>query len=151
MNSQDLKIAKRRLEEEELTLSIVKRRQVLFETKSHGVAGFIVALEKVKFKLNGASVADRVVGKAIALLCVYAKVKSVYAETINKAAKAVLENNAIYLERGRLVERILSADKTGICPFEQLMEETTNPAEAYMKLKAACYPASHIKAVPMKK
>jgi hypothetical protein len=142
MYSQDLEIARRRLEEEKLTMAIVKRRRVVFATKSHGVAGFIEAIEKVKSRLCDASVADKVVGKAIALLCVYAKVKSVYAETISKAAKSVLESNSICLEHGRLVDRILSADKTGICPFEQLMEEITNPTEAYVRLKAACCPAS---------
>jgi hypothetical protein len=149
MYSQDIEIAKRRLERGKLSMSIVKHWRIIFETKSHGVAGFVEAIERVKSRLRDASVADRVLGRAIALLCVYAKVKSVYAETVSMTAKAILESNTICLEHRMLVDRILSADRTKTCPFEQLIGESTNPSEAYFKFKAACRPASRSNAVGM--
>jgi len=133
---QDLEKAKKRLTEKDLTLSIVKNGETIFETASHGISGFLTAMEKFGDKLEGASVADRVAGKAIALLCVYSKVKAVYAATLSKKAKAVLEENAIYHEWNELVENILNTDSTGVCPFEKLATEISNPNEAYAKLKA---------------
>jgi len=133
---QDLAIAKKRLGIKSLTISIVKNDEIIFETVSHGISGFLEAIAKLGDKLEGASVADRVVGKAIALLCVYAKVKAVYAITLSKKAKAVLENNVVYHEWEDLVENILDVNKAGICPFEKLAKEISNPNDAYGRLKA---------------
>jgi hypothetical protein len=135
MTLQDLETAKRRLKEENLTLSIVKDGKVLFETVSHGVSGFLEAVEKCGSSLEKASVADRIVGKAIALLCVYAKVKAVYAITLSKKAKTVLEGNSVHHEWENLVENILSSNKEGACPFEKLADEISNTKTAYEKLR----------------
>ncbi|MGB8779098.1 MAG: DUF1893 domain-containing protein [Candidatus Bathyarchaeia archaeon] len=134
----DLETAKRGLSERHLTLSVVKEGHVIFEAKTHGVSGFMEAVEEFKDRLDGASVADRVVGKAIALLCVYVNARAVYAATISKAAKVLLEGNSVYLEWDSLVENILGADKSKTCPFEQLVDRITDPVDAYRKLKSAC-------------
>jgi len=136
MKLKDLETAKKRLKEGNLTLSIVKNGKVLFETVSHGVSGFLEAVEKCGGSLEKASVADRIVGKAIALLCVYAKVRAVYAITLSRKAKAVLEENSVYYRWENVVENILGADRESVCPFERLVDEISNPLEAYDKLKA---------------
>ena len=154
---QDLEIAKKRLNEKRLTLSIVKNGEIIFENVSNGISGFLEAIEKFgdglegtsvadrvtgkaieKFGdgLEGTSVADRVTGKAIALLCVYAKVKAVYAIILSKGAKSVFEKHAVYHEWEELVENILDINKAGICPFEKMATEISNPKDAYRKLKA---------------
>jgi hypothetical protein len=136
LNVQDLETAKKRLEEKRLTLSIVKDGDVIFETGSHGIFGFLEAVERLGSRLEGASVADRVVGKAIALLCVYAKVKAVYAITLSEEAKSLLERYGVYHEWNSLVESILDISKTGKCPFEKLATEISDPKDAYGRLKA---------------
>ena len=75
----DLEIAKTQLQRKELTLVIVKNGEVLFETHSHRISGFLGAIEKFGTLLEDAAVADTVAGKAVALLCVYAKISNVYA------------------------------------------------------------------------
>jgi formylmethanofuran dehydrogenase subunit E len=135
-NLLDLETAKKRLDEKSLTLSIVKNCKIIFETASHGVSGFLEAIETVGDQLEEASIADRIVGKAIAFLCVYAKVKAVYTVILSKEAKAVFEKNMMYHEWDSLVENILNINKTGICPFEKLAKEISNPNSAYRKLKA---------------
>jgi hypothetical protein len=132
---QDLELAKNRLSEENLTLSIVKDANIIFESDLHGISGFIEAIEKLGEKLEDASVADRVVGKAIALLCVDAKVKAVYASTLSNRAKALLEKYGVYYEWKNLVERILDINGKETCPFEKLAMEISNPNEAYKKFK----------------
>lgn len=135
MNMQDLEIAKKRLTEKRLTLSIVKNGEVIFETASSGISGLFEAIEKFGNRLEGTSIADRVTGKAIALLCVYAKIKAVYAIVLSKGAKSVFEKYAIHHEWKELVENILDAEKAEICPFEKLAKEISNPKDAYKKLK----------------
>lgn len=136
MYMQDLEIAKKRLNENGLTLSIVKNGKIVFETASHGVSGFLEAIEKLRNKLEGASAADRIVGRAIALLCVYAKVKAIYAKVLSENAKGVLEENMVYHEWKSLVENILDANKTELCPFEKLATKISSPKDAYERLKA---------------
>jgi hypothetical protein len=133
---QDLEIARERISEKRLTLCIVKEGEVIFETKSHGISGFLKAVEEFEDRLRGASVADRVVGKAIALLCIYASVSDVYALTLSRKAKELFEENAIHVEYGVLVENVLSPDKAVACPFENLAAGIADPRDAYRKLKA---------------
>jgi hypothetical protein len=133
---QDLEIAKKRLTENSLSLSVVKNGEIVFETASHGVSGFLEAVEKFGDKLEGASVADRIVGKAIALLCVYARVRAIYAIVLSENAKEVLEKNMVHHEWKCLVENILDASKSGLCPFEKLATEISSPKDAYKMLKA---------------
>lgn len=137
MQPNDLAIAKKRLiDEKGLTLSIVKNGQVIFETASHGISGFLEAIENFGEKLEGASVADKITGRAIALLCIHSKVKAVYAVILSKGAKELLERNGIPHEWDSLVEKIFDLNKAGVCPFEKLAAEIANPKEAYRKLKA---------------
>jgi hypothetical protein len=136
IDMQDLEIVKKRLSEKSLTFSIAKNGDIIFETASNGILGFLEAIEKFGDILEGASVADRVAGEAIALLCVYVKVKAVYAITLSKRAKFVFEKYAIHHEWKDLVENILDANKVGLCPFEKLAGEISNPKDAYKRLKA---------------
>jgi uncharacterized linocin/CFP29 family protein len=132
----DLELAKRKLKENGLTLAIVKDSKVLFESKSRGVSGFLEALNKLKEKMMGVSIADKIVGKAIALLCVYAGVKAVYAQTMSTKAEQFLKNHNVHLEWDTLVENILDASGKGVCPFEKAATEINNPEEAYIKFKS---------------
>jgi len=136
MNILDLKLAANRLVEKRLNLCIVKEQKVVFETTSQGISGFLNAIEKFRDDLVGACVADRVVGKAIALLCVYSKVKAVYALTFSENAKALLLKEGIYVEWDVLVENVLDHRKAEVCPFEKTATEIANPEDAYRKLKA---------------
>lgn len=133
---EDLKLAKKNLSERGLTLSIVNDRKVIFEDASPGISGFLEAIQRLGNMLYGASVADKVAGKAIALLCVHAKIRAIYAEIMSKTAKAVFEDYAIYHEWNVLVENVCGADGTKICPFEKLAMEISDLQNAYEKLRA---------------
>lgn len=69
--------------------------------------------------LQGFSLADKIVGKAAALLFVKAKIKNVYAKLISKSAIDVLKKAQIFVEYETMVETIINRDKTGTCPMEQ--------------------------------
>ena len=141
----DLDTAKSRLYGEDLTLAIVKNGEVLFETGSHRISGFLGAIEQLGTKLEGASVADRVAGKAIALLCVYAGIREVYAEVLSRKAKAVFEENGIPCEWKELVDNILNLNRSGICPFEKAAVDISDPEKAYATFKALMHSSKHCK------
>ena len=133
MHTDDLGIAKKRLRDGDLTLSVVKDGKTIFETSLHGISGFLEAVEKNGKKLESASAADRVVGKAVALLCLYVKMRAIYAVTLSKKAEALLKENNVYVEWQELVDRILNKDKSDMCPFEKIASDLTEPKEAYAK------------------
>jgi len=126
-----LDIAKSELYEENLTLAIVKNGEVLYSTKSHRISGFLDAIDKCGSKLEGASLADRVAGKAIALLCVYVKIKEVYAAVLSRQAQVIFKKNKISAHWNELVENVLDTTKTGMCPFEKAAAEISDPQKAY--------------------
>jgi hypothetical protein len=133
---QDLETAKKQLHNKQLTLAIVKNGQVLFQTDSHRISGFIGAIEKFGTQLNGASVADRVAGKALALLCVYAGIVEVYAEVLSRKAKAVFEENKVAVEWKEIVDNVLDLNKIGVCPFEKVAADISDPKASYVAFKA---------------
>ena len=134
----DLEVARQRLKEKELSLVFVKNSEVIFETNGEGLKGFVQAIEKLGSLLSEASVADRIVGKAAALLCVYAEVKDVFAVTMSQSGEETLKASKISFDYENLVPTILNRKKSDRCPFEKLVEETADPKEAYDRIKLQC-------------
>ncbi len=132
----DLSLARRRLKEKNLTLSIVKGSKVLFESQSHGIIGLLHAIEKFGKELMESSMADRIVGRAAALLGAYAGVASVFAVTISEEGRKALEDNHIFYRFENRVPNILNYKRTDLCPFEKLTAGLANPKEAYKKIKS---------------
>jgi len=132
----DLELAKDHLHQKKLTLVIVKNGDILFETASHRISGFLGAIDQIGDRLKGASIADRVVGKAIALLAVYAGIGDVYAEVLSQKAKKVFEENGINCEWTRMVDNILDFKRSGVCPFEKTAEEISDPKRTYLTFKS---------------
>lgn len=85
--------------------------------------------------LAGYSVADTVVGKAVAMLFVKCKVIAVYAKTMSKSGKAVLESNNIFYEYETLTDRIINRAGTDACPMEKAVLNTDDAEEAYVILQ----------------
>jgi len=136
--SEDLKLARQRLKQKNLTLVVVKRGKVIFETGVHGISGLLNAIEGLGARMRGSSVADKIVGRAAALLCVYSGVVAVFAITASDGGIEVLLKNNVSVELERRVLHILDSKGTGVCPFERLASSFSSPEEAYEGLKAAC-------------
>jgi hypothetical protein len=143
MKNQDLALAKLKLIDENLSLVIVKNGKVVFETRKQGVSGFLQAIEKLTQNLVEASVADKIVGVAAAMLCVYSEVSSVFALTVSEGGIRVLEDNNIICLFDNKVSSILNRSKTDVCPFEKLAMTSGSSEEAYVKLKTLASQMMH--------
>jgi len=126
------------LKQRNLTLVVVKRGKVIFETGAHGISGLLKAIEELNGKMRGSSVADRIVGRAAALLCVYSGVVAVFAITASDGGIEVLLENHVSLEFEHSVPRIMDSKGTDVCPFEKLAWSFSSLIEAFEGLKAAC-------------
>lgn len=121
-------------------LEIVKNR--LFETNASLVVMFsdgeikvyynkrvidiVNILKENKDALNGAVVADKIIGKVAASLMTLGKVEKVYAKTLSKFGKEVFDNNNIYYEYNIETEYVINNDKTGMCPMENKFKDEKN-------------------------
>ncbi len=125
----DIELAKRALSCENATLAIVKDGMVQCFVE-RGIAPLTVQLKKDRSALCGFSVADKVIGKAAALLMVYGRVKCVYAAVASAPALEVFHKYGIEIECGRVVARIENRTKTGLCPMESKAMPLSTPEEA---------------------
>lgn len=67
----------------------------------------------------GATVLDKTVGRAAALLCIYAKVDLMLTPLISRAAVDTLEEFGVLFLALEKVERIVDTGGTAPCPMEQ--------------------------------
>jgi hypothetical protein len=136
--SVDLSLAKNRLLQKKLSLIIVNNGKVLFETESHGIGDLLKAINKLQDSMKDSSVADRIVGRAAALLFVFSGVAAVFAVTASEGGIEVLKKNSVFCEYENSVTNVLNLKKTDVCPFEKLVAKLSNPEKAYEVLKVKC-------------
>ncbi len=117
------------------TCVLVKGDAVRISDKT-GIRPLLDWLEEAGEPLRGASVADKVVGKAAALLLVYGGAAALTAGVVSEPAAAVLRAAGIPFEAGQVTGRIVNREGTGLCPMEERVMDTDSPAEAYRRLKA---------------
>lgn len=85
--------------------------------------------------LCGASLADKVVGKAAAALMVLGKIKEVHADVISEPGLALLKQANIPVSYGEVVPHIINRTKTGWCPLERLCHDCQTPQECYRQIE----------------
>ena len=73
--------------------------------------------------LQGASVADKVIGRGAAMLLVKGGARSVYAEVISSGAREVLKRAGIEVSFGTQVPNIINRAGTDICPDTTLLDK----------------------------
>ncbi|MFA6403841.1 MAG: DUF1893 domain-containing protein [Salinivirgaceae bacterium] len=83
---------------------------------------------------EGATIADKVIGKAGALLAVFGKITSIHAQLTTHAAIKVCLKNNISITYNKVVDAIQNRDKTGNCPMELLAHDVFVPAEMVEKV-----------------
>lgn len=105
----------------------------VYTSTAKGIAPIMEQLEEPS-PLCCSSIADKVIGKAAALLLIKGHIKELYAEILSEYAHSVLEASNIKHTWGRLVPYIINRTGDGMCPMEQCVLEINDPEEAYKSL-----------------
>ena len=119
----NIEIAKEILQTENQSVVMVKNEEVIYKSTDSGIKPLLFAYQNNLEELEGASVADKVIGKAAALLLIDGKIKELYAELISDGAMEVLNKTEIKVTYGKKVEKILNRDQTDLCPMEKLAQD----------------------------
>ena len=115
------------------TICLVRGVDVLVRDE-RGIAPMMELLAEGK-DLIGFSAADRVVGKAAAMLFVKAKIRELFAETISRSAAEFLEENGMPFSYRTMTEYIVNRDGTGRCPMENAVLLCADAESGYRILK----------------
>lgn len=94
-------------------------------------------LDKISAKesLAGFAAADKVVGKAPAMLYAILKPASVYAPVMTLAAVQILRENGIEAFYGQLTDGIRNREGTGSCPMEASVCAMESPEQALAAIR----------------
>jgi phosphatidylglycerophosphatase A len=133
---EDIDLARSLLEEEKWNLVIVKGGQVLFSSRERGVAPLFQAVQSMGKSLHNAAVADRIVGLAVAMLCLHARVASVYAGIASQGALDMLKKKGVTVSSKSTVPYISNYDGTDLCPFEKLAGSCRRPSQLLAALQS---------------
>ena len=85
-----------------------------------GVADLYELLDRESDFLKGASIADKVVGKAAAALMILGGVKELHADVISLPALALLREPDVKVDSTEVVPYIKNRDQSGWCPLETM-------------------------------
>jgi len=121
----DIEIAVELLEKEGLTLAVVKNGDLIYSSRDIGIKPLYTAYTQ-NMDLSGSSVADRVTGKAAAMICAESGIKELKTRVISDNAINVLEGTDIVFNYDESTPYIKNRDKTGMCPVETLSLEKDN-------------------------
>ncbi len=91
----------------------------------------IKTLLSLQGKLEGAFAADKVIGKAAAMLFVRGKIGEVYAELISEPALEVFERHGVPCSYKKCVPNIINREGTGMCPMERAVLDVDDVEKAY--------------------
>lgn len=130
----DIELAKDLLKSQKKALVIVKDGKVIFSSEGRGIKPVYTAFNELKDRLQGSSAADRVVGKAAAMIYGHAGIKELSTGLISEKALDVLKNTPIVHEYDKLVPFIKNRDRSGMCPIEELSFEAADIDDMLLKI-----------------
>ncbi|MBO5953156.1 MAG: DUF1893 domain-containing protein [Oscillospiraceae bacterium] len=108
---------------------VVLGHDLEFVSYRRGVAPLLELIDSGRC-CKGCRAADKVVGKATALLYCLLGVEAIYAQIVSQAAAKVLARHGIALEYATLVPHIENRTGTGKCPMESATEHIDDPRAA---------------------
>lgn len=97
----------------------------LFCSDGKGISD-LLSVSKTENSLRGAIAADKIVGRAAALLYVRCKPKFLYAETLSEGGKRILERADICFSHRTLTPSIMNRKGTDICPMDDAVKDISD-------------------------
>ncbi len=104
-------------------------------SEEKGIRPVIVPMCKDIAFFKDLEVADRIIGKASAMLLCLSGVKKVYTPVLSKAGKEIFERHGVTVEYDTLADYIVNRKGDGMCPMEMTVRDIDDLNEAFIELK----------------
>ncbi|MEN9632141.1 MAG: hypothetical protein RL077_545 [Verrucomicrobiota bacterium] len=121
----DLEQARQRLDAGQIAFVLVKEGKFVATGDDYGVRELLAAVDRLGEHACGASLADKIVGKAVALIVVHARISAVTTRVASESAVKLLKSHDVPLHAATVVPQVLNRRGDGPCP----MEKATMPFE----------------------
>lgn len=119
----------------EITFAAVLADGSLLTSEKKGIAPMLALLAEDRERLCGAVVADRVIGRAAALLMEFAGVAAAYGGIVSSHALRAFAKSKLPFAYEKEVPYIINRSGTGMCPMEQTVLEIEDADAAYPALQ----------------
>ncbi len=97
---------------------------------------FVASLCNENRDLSCYCAADKIVGRAAAMLFVLLKLKCVHAKILSEGGAKVLEEHGIKYTYDTLTQMIINRKGDGMCPMEEAVKDCTDPKEALKNINS---------------
>ncbi len=132
----DLALARRLLDDGNRAFVLVRDGTVLATGDDHGVRELLAASDRLGSGLRGASLADKVVGNAVALIAVHACLQAIDTRVVSEPALRLLARHGLPCRADRRVPQILNRRGDGPCPMERAtLPQVADPAAGLQALR----------------
>ena len=131
----DLKLAREVLSTTDCSIVVVSYGKIWKKKTGDGIRPILETIEEMGENIHGSIIGDRILGKASALLCRYAKAQGVYSPQGTKTGIALLIMGGVPCQVDKLIPQIMNRSGNDVCPFEKMLKDVISPEKAYETLK----------------
>lgn len=115
--------------------SLVIHRDTTSVYDTRGIATLLQIIDKDSNELSGATVVDKVVGKAAAALMIVGGVSELHALLISQGALSLLATSDIRVSYDTLTDHIINRTNTGWCPMEMAFRDCITAEECITEIR----------------
>jgi len=131
----DLELARETLSTTDCSIVVISFGKIWKKKTGEGIRPIMETIEEMGEDIHGSIIGDRILGKASALLCRYAKAQGVYSPQGTKTGIALLVMGGVPCQVDELIPQIMNKNGNDLCPFEKMLKDVDSPEEAYKILK----------------
>lgn len=113
---------------------VIGNGDTIAEFHQRGIKDLYDLLHNNRHMLDGASIADKVIGKGAAALMIAGGVKEVYADVISEAAMELFGRYGITVSYDKKVAHIINRRGDDICPVEKRCTECNTIEECLKEI-----------------
>lgn len=111
---------------------VVEQDGILYRESNNGIVPMLNFVDQGV--LRNALVADKVIGKAAAMMMVLGGVQKVSTDVISEYAYTYFQDHGIPVTYKKKVPYIINRKKNGMCPMEECVMNIEDPKQAYTAL-----------------
>ena len=115
------------------TTCVIASDEIIYRSKKRGIAPVLEHIIQQN-DISGFVIADRIVGKAAAMLFIKAGISEVYGEVMSVKGIELLQKYHIPCTYQKKVETIINRQGTDICPMEKTVQNIDDIDEAIIAL-----------------
>ena len=130
----DMEIARTIFERDAPTFVLVSRGRELVRGNAQGIRELLAALFALGVQARGASLADKVTGKAVAMAAAHAGIVAIYTPLASERALPICQAHSIALHATQIIPLILNVRGDGPCPLERTVGPIDGSAEGVRAL-----------------